>query len=55
MAVAFGHPLIAAFVAGGADRLGGLDLDQFLRQVLGQLAHQVNAAFAVRESDKKFG
>ena len=55
VSVTFGHTLIGSFVAAGADRLGGLDLDQLLRQVLGQLAHQIDTAITVGERDKKFG
>jgi hypothetical protein len=52
---AFGHPVIGALVTGGADHLGGLDLDQLLGQEPAELAHQNDTAFAVGEHDKKFG
>ena len=42
-AVAFGDPLRGPFVAGRADHLRGLDLDQFLEHEPDRLANQINA------------
>ena len=41
--VAFSDPSLAAFVAAGADRRGGFDLDQLLQRPTGELADQIDA------------
>src|SRR5690606_41857065 len=41
--VALVHPLLCAFVAGGADHLGGFDLDQLLEHQADRLADQIDA------------
>ena len=41
--VALGDPAVAAFVAAGADRRGGFDLDQLLQRPTGELADQIDA------------
>ena len=42
-AVAFGHSVLAAFVAVGADNPGGFELDQLLQHGADRLADHVNA------------
>ena len=42
-AVAFGHPVLAAFVAVGADHARGFELDQLLQHGADRLADHVNA------------
>ena len=44
--VAFGDPAVGAFVAAGADRRGGFDLDQLLQRPTGKLADQIDAIAA---------
>ena len=39
-----GHPLLGPLVPGGADRLGGLGLDELLEHERHRLAHEVDAA-----------
>jgi hypothetical protein len=43
MPVAFGRAALAALVAGRADHLGHLELDQLLKHHLDRVADQINA------------
>ena len=51
-AVAIGDPGVGAFVAGGADLLGGFGLDQLLQHQLHSVTHQVDSPPARNASSR---